>query len=255
MERREAEQHKEVTVEILPGDVSLLHLGLDEATYSRLAGRITHIIHTAADLRLGAPLEELRKTNLQGTANMLELARLAQRDHGLERYAHVSTAYVAGGRSGAIPEADLTGEYGFSCTYELSKFEGECLVQAAKSELPVSVFRPGMIVGASTPARSELFNTFYFPLRLYLTEAASSRRTRLCLQHHPSELRGRSGRTPDLLPGGERVELPPDRADRVAAPGGRAGGIRAGLGARAPRAAPAPTGIRPAAAAQEAVPA
>jgi long-chain acyl-CoA synthetase len=158
-----------VRVETLPGDVSLPHLGLDEATYSRLAGRITHIIHTAADLRFDAPLEELRKTNVQGTANMLELARLAQRDHGLERYAHVSTAYVAGGRSGTIAEADLTGEYGFSCTYELSKYEGECLVQAAKSELPVSVFRPGMIVGATDTGEIRTFNTFYFPLRLYLT--------------------------------------------------------------------------------------
>jgi long-chain acyl-CoA synthetase len=164
-----AELRQGVRVEILSGDVSLPHLGLDEATYSRLAGRITHIIHTAADLRVDAPLDELRKTNLQGTANMLELAHLAQRDHGLERYAHVSTAYVAGGRSGAIPEADLTGEYGFSCTYELSKYEGECLVQAAKSELPVSVFRPGMIVGAADTGEIRTFNTFYFPLRLYLT--------------------------------------------------------------------------------------
>ncbi len=156
-------------VEILPGDVSLPHLGLDEATYSRLAGRITHIIHTAADLRVDAPLDELRKTNLQGTANMLELARLAQRDHGLERYAHVSTAYVAGRRSGVIAEADLTGEYGFSNAYELSKYEGECLVQAAKSDLPISVFRPGMIVGAADTGEIRTFNTFYFPLRLYLT--------------------------------------------------------------------------------------
>jgi long-chain acyl-CoA synthetase len=156
-------------VEVLPGDVSVPHLGLDEATYSRMAGLITHIIHTAADLRVDAPLDELRKTNLQGTANLLELAQLAQRDHGLGRYAHVSTAYVAGARSGAIPEAGLSGEFGFSNTYELSKYEGECLVQAARSELPVSVFRPGMIVGAADTGEIRTFNTFYFPLRLYLT--------------------------------------------------------------------------------------
>ena len=114
-------------------------------------------------------IDALRKTNVQGTANMLEFARLVHRDHGLERYAHVSTAYVAGGRKGAIAEADLTGEYGFSNAYELSKYEGECLVQAAKSELPISVFRPGMIVGAADTGEIRTFNTFYFPLRLYLT--------------------------------------------------------------------------------------
>ena len=158
-----------VRVEILPGDVSLPHLGLDEVAYSRLAGRVTHIIHTAADLRVDAPLEELRTTNVQGTANMLELARLARSEHRLARYAHVSTAYVAGARRGAVPEVDLTDEYGFSCTYELSKYEGECLVRAASSELPVSVFRPGMITGASDTGEIRTFNTFYFPLRLHLT--------------------------------------------------------------------------------------
>lgn len=166
-----AELRNGVRVEVLAGDISMPHLGLDEASYSRLAERITHIIHTAADLRVNAPLDGLRRTNVQGTANMLALAHLAQRSgaHGLARYAHVSTAYVAGGRSGAVAEADLTGAYGFSCTYELSKYEGECLVQAARSELPVSVFRPGMIVGAADTGEIRTFNTFYFPLRLYLT--------------------------------------------------------------------------------------
>ena len=89
---------------------------------------------------------------------------------------------MAGGRSGAVAEADLTGEYGFSCTYELSKYEGECLVQAAKSELPISVFRPGMIVGASDTGEIRTFNTFYFPLRLYLTgKLPVIPRTRCCL--------------------------------------------------------------------------
>jgi long-chain acyl-CoA synthetase len=167
-------ESKPARIEILAGDVSLPNLGLDEAAYTRLARRITHIIHSAADLRLDAPLEELRKTNLQGTANMLELARLAQRDHGLERYAQVSTAYVAGSRNGVIAEADLIGErladkHSFSCTYELSKYEAERLVQSARSELPITVFRPGMIVGASDTGEIRTFNTFYFPLRLAMT--------------------------------------------------------------------------------------
>ena len=156
-------------VEALPGDVSLPRLGLDEAAYACLAGRVTHIIHTAADLRPNAPLDQLRETNLRGTANLLELARRAHQDHGLRRYAHVSTAYVAGARTGPIREADLSDEYGFSTAYELSKYEGERLVQAAGSELPISVFRPGMVVGDSDTGAVRTFNTLYFPLRLYLT--------------------------------------------------------------------------------------
>ena len=161
-------------VTCLCGDVTRPHLGLDEAAYLRLAGSITHIIHSAADLRVDAPLAELRKTNVQGTAKLLELARLARREHRLERYAQVSTAYVAGARTGTILETSVSaGELaespGFSCAYEQSKFEGECLVHAVRKELPVSIFRPGMIVGASDSGEIRTFNTFYYPLRLYLT--------------------------------------------------------------------------------------
>jgi long-chain acyl-CoA synthetase len=156
-------------VEVVCGDVSLPALGLDETAYVGLAGRVTHIIHAAADLRVSAPIDELRGTNVQGTANVLEFARAVQRDHGLARLSHISTAYVCGGRRGAVPEDALTDAFGFSSAYELSKFEGERLVQAAKGELPISVYRPGMIVGDSRTGEIKTFNTFYFPLRLYLT--------------------------------------------------------------------------------------
>jgi thioester reductase-like protein len=158
-------------VEVVCGDVASPCLGLDDVTYHDLARRVTHIIHAAADLRLNAPLDELRKTNVQGTAHVLALARAIQRDHGLARLAHVSTAYVAGGRRGAVPESALSDEFGFASTYELSKYEGECLLADAKAELPISVFRPGMIVGASDTGAIKTFNTIYFPLRLYLTGA------------------------------------------------------------------------------------
>jgi len=156
-------------VQVLVGDVAQPRLGLDEDGYAGLVHELTHIVHTAADLRVNAPIAELRKTNLQGTEHVLELAQAVQADHGLARYAHVSTAYVAGGRSGSVPEDALTDAYGFSCAYEFSKFEGERRVQAARDRLPVSVFRPGMIVGDSRTGEIKTFNTLYFPLRLYLS--------------------------------------------------------------------------------------
>lgn len=158
-------------VELLCGDVTAPYLGLDKTVYNKVVRQITHIIHTAVDLRLNAPLDELRKTNVQGTANVLAFARAVHADHGLSRLAHVSTAYVAGGRRGEVPEDALTAEFGFSSAYEMSKYEGECLVAAAKAELPISIFRPGMIVGDSTTGAIKTFNTIYFPLRLYLTGA------------------------------------------------------------------------------------
>jgi long-chain acyl-CoA synthetase len=154
---------------ILNGDVSEHQLGLNDPDYRELTVRVSHIIHLAADIRLQEPLESLRRTNVKSVENLLELAYTIQGLHGLTRFSHVSTAYVAGRRTGEIPEEALTRQYGFANHYELTKFEAECLIEGAKADLPISVFRPGMIVGDSQSGAIKTFNTLYFPLRLYLT--------------------------------------------------------------------------------------
>jgi long-chain acyl-CoA synthetase len=155
-------------IEAIAGDVCKPNLGLSQAEYGNLAHKTTHIIHTAADWRL-LPLDELRKTNVGGTANVIAFAKEANKHHPLQRLSHISTCYVAGGATGTIPEDQLTNQYGFFTDYEHSKYEGEQLIQAAKAELPISVFRPSMVVGDSKTGAIKTFNTFYFPLRLYLT--------------------------------------------------------------------------------------
>jgi long-chain acyl-CoA synthetase len=68
-----------------------------------------------------------------------------------------------------VPEDALTGAFDFLSAYERSKYEGECLVQAARSDLPISIFRPGMVVGDSRTGAVKTFNTIYVALRRYLT--------------------------------------------------------------------------------------
>jgi long-chain acyl-CoA synthetase len=155
-------------IQAVAGDVREPGLGLGPADRQRLARRVTHIVHAAADLRVTAPLAELRRTNVTGVAHLLELASAAQRDHGLTRLTHVSTAYVAGLRPGEVAEDDLTGRYGFANGYERSKYEGERLARAASAALPVTVVRPAMIVGDSRTGAVRTFNTVYAPLRRYL---------------------------------------------------------------------------------------
>jgi long-chain acyl-CoA synthetase len=152
----------------IAADICKDKLGLSEEEYGILVRDVTHIIHSAADMRLQGPINELRRTNVGGVRNILELARAVHKDHGLERLSHVSTAYVAGSRKGAVPEDSLSDEYGFSSRYELSKFEGETLVKEARADLPISVFRPGLVVGDSRSGEIKTFNTIYFPLKLYL---------------------------------------------------------------------------------------
>ena len=68
-----------------------------------------------------------------------------------------------------MSEDDLTDAFGFGSPYEQTKYEAERLVRDAASELPVTVVRPSMIVGDSRTGEIKTFNTFYTPLRLFLS--------------------------------------------------------------------------------------
>ena len=154
-------------IEIFRGDITAKNLDLEDFQYDHLVQSLTHIIHTVADLRLDAPLDELRRTNVIGTKNVLLLAQKVDENHGLERFSFLSTAYVAGKREGDILESDLNSQSGFSSNYEKSKFEAE--MEVKKSRISFSIFRPGMVVGDSKSGQIKTFNTIYVPLRLYLT--------------------------------------------------------------------------------------
>lgn len=154
-------------IHVFNGDITQNDLGLEKDKYNQLVQTVTHIIHTAADWSLKSTLEKLQKTNVQGTQNVLKLAQLVHEDHGLERFSHVSTAYVAGGKRGTVSEESLTSEYGFLSDYEKTKFESE--IEVKKSSFDISIFRPSMIVGDSSTGYIKTFNTVYVPLRLYLT--------------------------------------------------------------------------------------
>ncbi len=158
-----------IGIRIIPvlGDITERDLGLSVADQNRLIHNTDYIIHTAALIGIKHTRQEFKKVNVAGTNHVLKFARRIQADHPLKRFSHVSTAYVAGTRSGHIMENSLI-DAGFSSLYEQSKFEGESLVVKAMEQLPVSVFRPGQIVGDSRTGRVKNFNTLYYPLKLYL---------------------------------------------------------------------------------------
>jgi len=155
-------------VKVIAGDVTQEDLKLDGEKYQDLSLNLTHIIHTVADLRLHAPLEELNQTNVEGTRNLLKLAEHAHENGVFKRFSHISTAYVAGKSEGIINE-DPQGEPtppGFWSNYEESKYNAERVVR--ESELPYSIFRPGMVVGDSKTGEIKTFNTVYALLKLYI---------------------------------------------------------------------------------------
>ena len=155
-------------VEVIKGDLTKPFFGLETSSYIELTQDVTHIIHSAANTTPNLSIEELRSINVAGSANILELAKAIDVDHGLCRLSHISTAYVAGKRTGAISEKDLSDQLGFSSIYEQTKYESEALMNKAKRVLCISVFRPSLVIGDSKTGAIKTFNTVYYLLKLYL---------------------------------------------------------------------------------------
>jgi thioester reductase-like protein len=151
-------------VQALAADLAAPGLGLGHDMRRRLARRVSTIVHSAATVSFTLPLEEARAINLEGTRRMLEFAHEAQERGHLERYGHVSTAYVAGTHAGRFAETDLDVGQDFRNSYERSKFEAEELVRSQPG-LPFTIMRPSIIVGDRRSGWTSAFNVLYWPLR------------------------------------------------------------------------------------------
>ena len=153
-------------VDALAADMTAPDLGLTEAERTELAQRVTKIVHSAASVSFTLPLDEARAINLEGTRRMLELAELAREHGGLECYAHISTAFVAGDHAGAFAECDADVGQTFHNSYEQSKFEAEQLVRSHEG-LPYTILRPSIVVGDRNNGWTSAFNVLYWPLRAF----------------------------------------------------------------------------------------
>jgi long-chain acyl-CoA synthetase len=144
------------------GDVAEPFFDLEESTYKDLTRRVTHIVHGAASIKLDLPLDCARAINVNGTARVLSFAERCLR---VRHLAHISTAYVAGNRTGRIAEEELDRNQGFVNSYERSKFEAESLVCTRRNRLPITVFRPSIVVGDSVDGHIASLCALYVPLR------------------------------------------------------------------------------------------
>jgi thioester reductase-like protein len=150
------------------GDILRDELALSPQVREEVAESVTEVIHAAASVSFSLPLDEARAVNVEGTRRVLELATLAaSRGDGLRRFAHVSTAYVAGTHHGPFREDDLELGQDFNNTYEQTKWEAERLVRRYAGALPVHVFRPSIVVGDDRTGWTSSFNVIYTPLRAY----------------------------------------------------------------------------------------
>jgi len=150
---------------LVNGDITIPNLGMDPADYHRLTGEVTTIFHSAALLDFMAPWEALQKTNIEGTRNLMDFGMACRGRSDFQGVCHISTFAVAGTATGIFHEKSLDVGQSFNNDYERSKFEGEKLVVSYRDKgLPVSTFRPSIIVGNSRTGETRSFETLYKPL-------------------------------------------------------------------------------------------
>src|SRR5512133_185158 len=144
--------------EVVEGDVEHMHLGLSGVEFKTLARDVTDVWHLAARSHLGAGRSEMRRVNVEGTRNVLDLCAAARR---LRRLNHFSTAFVCGDRVGVILEDELAMGQRFHNAYEETKHQAELLVRRAQADLPATIYRPSIVVGDSRTGEIDRFEGPY----------------------------------------------------------------------------------------------
>lgn len=110
----------------------------------KFSSNFNFFFHLAGLTDLNPSLETARRNNVFATQEAL---RIAEQSPVLERFIHLSTAYVCGERDELIKEDDAS-VLSFNNHYERTKYESELAVK--RSGIPFTIIRPSIIVGRST---------------------------------------------------------------------------------------------------------
>ena len=152
---------------IIEGDIIKPDLGMDADDAASVRYETTDVFHLAAVYDLAVDRETAMRVNLEGTRNVNEFVKTLK---NLRRYNYVSTCYVAGKRTGPIGEDQLEHNEGFRNFYEESKYLAEMEVEKLKSDLPVTIFRPSVVVGDSETGETAKYDGIYYLIH-YLRKA------------------------------------------------------------------------------------
>jgi thioester reductase-like protein len=159
-------------IEIFLGDICDSCFGLDSGDYARLVKTTDSVLHMAASLNRRSEKACLN-VNLRGTLEVLKLSNRVLATHGLRRYSHVSTVAVAGMRSNEVVTETTAIDWDRSDydPYARTKKFCEHLVRELLPNVPLTIFRPSIVLGDSRHGETTQFDmvrAFVFLARLPL---------------------------------------------------------------------------------------
>ena len=143
-------EYLQAKIRIFPGDLTDPRFGLDPDAYDRLVHTTDSIIHCAASLNRKSEKSCLN-VNLRGTLEVAQLARRSHYYHGLQRFSNVSTVAVAGKRNHEVVTEDRSIEWERSDydPYARTKKFCEHMVRELLPDVPLTIFRPSIVLGDS----------------------------------------------------------------------------------------------------------
>lgn len=146
-------------VRVFRGDLTTPAFGLVREDYERLVHTTDSVIHCAASLNRKSEKSCLN-VNLRGTLEVIQLARQANYYHGLRRFSNVSTVAVAGMRSNEVVTEDASIDWGRSDydPYARTKKFCEHMVRQLLSDVPITIFRPSIVLGDSRYPQTTQFD-------------------------------------------------------------------------------------------------
>ncbi|MEP6789125.1 MAG: SDR family oxidoreductase [Acidobacteriota bacterium] len=152
---------------LVEGDITKPGLGISEEDLETIQYETTDVFHLAAAYDLAVPKDVAFAVNLEGTKNVNDFVSSIK---DLRRYNYVSTCYVAGKSEGTISETELEHTSGFRNFYEETKYLAEVEVEKLKERLPVTIYRPSVVVGDSETGETAKYDGIYYLIN-YLRKA------------------------------------------------------------------------------------
>jgi len=152
-------------INVLEGHVASLDLGLSGKEYIKVTKEVSHIYHMASRYFYGMDETIAYKVNVIGTKNTIELGMHSK---NLKRFNFYSTAFVSGNKEGMIMEDYLEKPKKFNNHYEKTKYEAEKLVRSFMDKMPVTIYRPSIIVGDSVSGKIHRFKGPYYLIKLFM---------------------------------------------------------------------------------------
>ncbi len=152
-------EYLQTRVRVFVGDLTAPGFGLGRDEYDRLVHTTDSVIHCAASLNRKSEKSCLN-VNLRGTLEVLQMARQSQYYHGLRRFSEVSKVAVAGKRSHEVVTEDRSIEWDRSDydPYARTKKFCEHMVRELLPDVPITIFRPSIVLGDSRYAETTQFD-------------------------------------------------------------------------------------------------